>query len=99
MKEKAKQRLKTKNDYYDIYDFETVPAPYLPPLPKSRQGNTYSLILDLDETLVHYEEKGNKCKFLIRPYTYKFLENMSKYYEIIIFTAAMQDVQFYLFLR
>merc|ERR1711934_1052014 len=42
-------------------------------------------------TLIHYEEVGNQGKFLIRPFTYKFLEEMAKYYEVVIFTAAMQD--------
>jgi hypothetical protein len=32
-----------------------VEAPYLPPLP-SNNNNTYTLVLDLDETLVHYFE-------------------------------------------
>jgi len=50
------------------------------------------LVLDLDETLIHYEEIGNQGKFLIRPFSYKFLEEMAKYYEVVIFTAAMQDV-------
>jgi TFIIF-interacting CTD phosphatase-like protein len=29
---------------------------------------------------------------LIRPGTENFLEEMSKYFEIVVFTAAMQDV-------
>lgn len=55
----------------------------------------FTLVLDLDETLIHYEEVGNQGKFLIRPYTYKFLEEMAKYYEVVIFTAAMQDVNIF----
>ena len=30
--------------------------PYLPKLDAEREGSTYTLILDLDETLVHYFE-------------------------------------------
>jgi CTD small phosphatase-like protein 2 len=52
-------------------------------------------VLDLDETLIHYEDQGTQGRFLIRPYAYQFLSEMSKYYEIIIFTAAMQDVPLY----
>jgi hypothetical protein len=33
---------------------KTVPAPYLPPT--MPEGKTYTLVLDLDETLVHYIE-------------------------------------------
>ena len=37
-------------------------------------------MLDLDETLVHYEEQGEKGRFLIRPFAYEFLEEMGKDY-------------------
>ncbi|CAK83472.1 unnamed protein product (macronuclear) [Paramecium tetraurelia] len=52
----------------------------------------YTLVLDLDETLVHYQEfpKGGG-QFLVRPFVEEFLEQLSKYYEIIIFTAALPD--------
>ena len=43
----------------------------------------------MDETLVHYQPSGGKV--LIRPHTPKFLEECSKYYELIIFTAAQQE--------
>lgn len=78
--------------YNGIMDFKTVKAPYLAPISRVVQDVTYTLILDLDETLVHYEENDSQGKFLIRPYTYEFIEEMAKYYEVIIFTAAMQDV-------
>lgn len=87
-------------------------APYLPPL--NTNFRKYTLVLDLDETLIHYvdtsfEEESNLSsqycatnqqndtgngvgQFLIRPGAHRFLKEMSKYYEIVIFTAAMQDV-------
>jgi CTD small phosphatase-like protein 2 len=46
-------------------------------------------VLDLDETLVHFEAKERKFK--IRPNCITFLKNLSKIYEIVIFTAASQD--------
>ena len=51
----------------------------------------YCLVLDLDETLVHYVETGNGGHFLTRPYLEKFLKTLHKYYEIVIFTAGMED--------
>jgi CTD small phosphatase-like protein 2 len=49
----------------------------------------YTLVLDLDETLVHFE--ANERKFRLRPGCLAFLRNLSTIYEIIVFTAASQD--------
>ena len=48
------------------------PAPYLPKgLPVDR---THTLVLDLDETLVHYiEVPGTEGKYLVRPGCLEFL--------------------------
>lgn len=52
----------------------------------------YTLVLDLDETLLHYKEITDTDGELgIRPGADEFLEKLSEHYEIIIFTAAMQD--------
>ena len=64
----------------------TPPAPYLPEIESSRE---YCLVLDLDETLVHYFEVGSEGTFLVRPGCDKFLNEMAEIYEIVIFTAAM----------
>ena len=62
-------------------------SPFLPPIDKSKY--TYSLVLDLDETLVHsIEETGNT---FLRPGLKEFLEKLSPFYEIIIFTAGVKD--------
>lgn len=50
----------------------------------------YTLVLDLDETLVHYIDSQSQGKFLTRPYVHEFLQNMSKHFEIVIFTAAIK---------
>lgn len=35
--------------------YPVIPAPYLPPLHDDKKSTTYTLVLDLDETLVHYK--------------------------------------------
>ena len=67
----------------------------LPPLPKvpylGPNNMTYTLVMDLDETLVHYVDNGPDSHLNIRPGCYEFLEEASKYYELVIFTAAIQE--------
>ena len=33
-----------------------IEIPYLPKMPKDEEKEKYTLVLDLDETLIHYEE-------------------------------------------
>ena len=61
---------------------------------QKKSNKKYSLVLDLDETLIHFKPNPNNessGKIMIRPYLYDFLRNIKKYYELIIFTAATQD--------
>ena len=51
----------------------------------------YTLVLDLDETLVHYQEANNEGQINFRPYLDQFLHEMREYYDIIIFTASMKE--------
>ena len=46
----------------------------------------YTLVLDLDETLVHFEHR--RMVYKVRPLCMRFLTDMAKLYEIVIFTAA-----------
>ena len=62
--------------------------PYLPPM---EDGKEFCLVLDLDETLVHYFEIGTEGTFNIIPFCDQFLTEMSALYEVVIFTAACQD--------
>ena len=66
-----------------------VKPPFLPPLDTKKY--TYTLVVDLDETLVHYIEEENRAYVQVRPYTDYFLTEMTKYFEIVIFTAAAED--------
>lgn len=85
-----------------------VREPYLPPLSQTELSrlptrakcieDVYTLVLDLDETLIHFEmdedvdpaieEPGY---YLIRPGAIKFLNELAEYYELVVFTAAMPD--------
>jgi hypothetical protein len=65
--------------------------PYLPE--KVNFSKKYTLVLDLDETLVHYVEDEESAYIQIRPGAENFLEEMFEYFEIVVFTAAMQDVK------
>ena len=66
-------------------------------LPRMQSDRSYTLVLDLDETLIHFEEKsGGTSQFLIRPFAQYFLKKVSKFYEVVIFTAALQDYADYI---
>ena len=67
-----------------------VSPPFLDPLDAS-ESHMYTLVLDLDETLIHNVEYQNDSFFLVRPGCVQFIETMAKYYEIVIFTAALQE--------
>jgi TFIIF-interacting CTD phosphatase-like protein len=74
-----------------IGGYETLPPVDPPYLPPAKNPNGYTLVLDLDETLVHYYEHNGEGKYRIRPGCDKFLREMAQLYEVVIFTAAMQD--------
>ncbi|CDW87250.1 nli interacting factor-like phosphatase family protein [Stylonychia lemnae] len=96
---------------------------FLPKLQPDVEQETYTLVLDLDETLIHFassfelqqsgvfqdEEShlidGNGKNqmmhqsgdmVLFRPHLHEFLEEVSQYFEIVIFTAALQDYADYI---
>ena len=58
-------------------------------LPPKKKDQTYTLVVDLDETLIHFDRE--KKLFYVRPYTRHFLRELSKLFEIVIFTAAQKD--------
>ena len=68
----------------------SIPVPYL----ANKSNKPYTLVLDLDETLIHFKANPNNEEsgtIKIRPYLYQFLDNIKKYYELVVFTAATQE--------
>ena len=52
----------------------------------------YTLVLDLDETLIHFSINAqNEGHLFFRPYLFHFLNSVSDYYELIIFTAGLKE--------
>lgn len=66
-----------------------ITIPYLPPIDKNKYK--YTLVIDLDETLIHYIEEEDKSFIQVRPYVSYFLSEMGKYFELVIFTAAEKE--------
>ena len=79
--------------YYDnfkiILEKNKIKEPFLPPLDTNKF--IYTLVLDLDETLVHYIEEKDKHYVQVRPYAEYFISEMGKYFEIVIFTSAEEE--------
>ena len=61
--------------------------PFLPPK-KPNDKREYCLVLDLDETLVHFFENEDEAYVKVRMGTETFIKTLSKYCEIVIFTAS-----------
>jgi RNA polymerase II subunit A small phosphatase-like protein len=80
----------------------------LPPL--SKDNGMKTLVLDLDETLVHstfdqivnsdliitmeLDNEIHDVYVMVRPGVFEFLEELSKIYEIVIFTASLSRVRY-----
>ena len=66
------------------------PIPYL----KNKSNKKYTLVLDLDETLIHFKVHPNDDSsgtLQFRPFLSEFLSAVKNLYELVIFTAATQD--------
>ena len=76
----------SKNKYKEqenniIFDYEKNRAN--PPFLKNKNQKKYTLVLDLEETLVHINQKGD-C--ILRPGLFKFLKEVKPYYELVSFS-------------
>ena len=71
-------------------NFIPKPGPYVHTINHKK----YTLVLDLDETLVHFkpdEKSDGEGVLKVRPGITEFLDEMDKYYELIIFTGSIED--------
>ena len=65
--------------------------PIAPPYIREPSIKPYTLILDLDETIISFKIKSTKEGILrARPFLFGFLEEMSHYYELIVWTSATE---------
>lgn len=90
----------TKESLWDQHeeDFSRPQPPFLGPKTGTQK---FSLILDMDETMIHYPEDilirqelvndSEYDKFLVRPFLKDFLLQLYEEYEIIVFTSASQN--------
>ncbi len=63
-------------------------APFLPIInPKFK----YTLVLDMDETLIHFFFTHVNGMFFVRPFCFDFLNELKDLYEIITFTAGTKE--------
>jgi CTD small phosphatase-like protein 2 len=66
-------------------------VPSRPPYILSPREKPYTLVLGLDETLANFQQINYTQGVLkLRPYLTEFLENVSRYYELILFTSKTQ---------
>ena len=79
--------------YYDnfkiILEKHKIKIPFLPPMDTNKYK--YTLVLDLDETLVHYIEEKDRHYVQVRPFAEYFISEMGKYFELVIFTSAEEE--------
>lgn len=73
--------------YQALKTFATCPSPYI----TKPSLKPYTLVLDLDETLIHSHHQKHKLEIFMRPFLKEFFEVMSRNFELVIFTSSMPD--------
>ena len=88
MNNKQMNNFNNKN-IFNKSNFKNIPAPYI----RTKNNKNYSLVLDLDETLIHFKPGTDNEEGVvrIRPGVTEFLEEIGKFYELIIFTTGTQE--------
>ena len=78
------------NSFEKILNENNIQVPYLKyPCPKN-----FSLVLDLDETLISFRQnpnEENKGTIRFRPFLDSFLKKVKEKYELIVFTSGTKD--------
>ena len=78
------------SSYKILLNENSIQVPYL----KNKCSKKFSLVLDLDETLISFKlepNEENKGTIRFRPYLDSFLQRVKEKYEIIVFTSGTQD--------
>jgi Dullard-like phosphatase family protein len=78
------------SSYKILLNENSIQLPYL----KNKCNKKFSLVLDLDETLISFKlepNDENKGTIRFRPYLDSFLLKVKEKYEIIVFTSGTQD--------
>ena len=78
------------SSYKILLNENSMQLPYL----KNKCPKKFSLVLDLDETLISFKlepNDENKGTIRFRPYLDSFLQKVKEKYEIIVFTSGTQD--------
>ena len=64
---------------------------FRPPYIHTERIKPYTLILDLNDTIVNFQQTNNSQGILrLRPFLLEFLEEISLYYELILFTTSTE---------
>ena len=64
---------------------------FRPPYIHTERIKPYTLILDLNDTIVNFQQTNNSQGILrLRPFLIEFLDEISIYYELILFTTSTE---------
>ncbi len=72
-----------------ILSWKYLKVPPTPFLPSLENRFKYTLVIDLDETLIYFNQENNILKY--RPFMDTFLNAVKQYYQLVIFTASSKD--------
>lgn len=68
---------------------------FIPPPFQSTASNNrkyYTLVLDMDETLIHFVvDNESEGRLLYRPYLFEFLNQVSHLFEVVVYTASVKE--------